>query len=140
MLYFIFCNFRNFSGLNFGVLSNGNRTYQANEPRRLNQVSTDGLICLGDSGVSPIDMSCTLTRTDIFGIPYLPVIKGVRNFLHKILTSGSKILTSGFVLDLEAQDEFDGNFSCRMKLRCSTLYFSTSETPLELRYLAQNPM
>ncbi len=31
----------------------------------------------------------------------------------------SKILTSGFVLDLGAQEEFDDNFWCRVKLRSS---------------------
>ncbi len=95
-----------------------------NEFRRLNQAFTDCLMCLGDSGGSPIDISCTLTRSDIFGIPYLPVINRVRNFLQKFLTSVSKILTSGFALDLGAQEEFDDNFSCFVKRRCSTLYFS----------------
>ena len=59
---------------------------------------------------SPIDISCILTRSEVFGLPYLLVINLVRNFLQKILTLVSKILTSGFVLDLGAQEEFDDNF------------------------------
>ena len=55
--------------------------------------------------------------------------KPCNNFLlQKIITSASKIITLGFVLDLGAQEEFDDNFWCCVKLRCSTLYFSTSET------------
>ena len=40
----------------------------------------------------------------------------------------SKIITSGFVVDHEAQEEFDNNSWCFVKFRCSTLYFATSET------------
>ena len=57
---------------------------------------------------------------------YLPVINLVIIFCNKIITSVSKIITSGFVLDLGSQEESDDNFWCFVKLRSSTLYFSTS--------------
>ena len=102
-----------------------------NDLRRQNQASTDGLGCLGGRAgplESPIDISCILTRPDFLGMPYLLVINLVINLLQKIITSVSKIITSGFVWDLGTQEEFDDNFWCFVKVRCSTLYFSTSET------------
>ena len=77
---------------------------------------------------SPIDISCILTRPDFLGMPYLLVINLVINLLQKIITSVSKIITSGFVVDHGAQEEFDNNSWCFVKFRCSTLYFATSET------------
>ena len=47
---------------------------------------------------------------------YLLVINFVINLLQKIITSVSKIITSGFVVDLGAQEEFDNNYWCFVKL------------------------
>ena len=44
-----------------------------NELRRLNQASIDGLRCLGVPSDPPIDISCTWTRSELFGMENLAV-------------------------------------------------------------------
>ena len=53
-----------------------------NELRRLNQASIDGLRCLGVPSDPPIDISCTWTRSELFGMENLAVTFVTSDFIY----------------------------------------------------------
>ena len=121
------------AGLDFGVLSDRNLASQAQIGSKWTQKSKLSIYRWFEVS----DWSTVVTYryflhpdSIIISRNTIPACnKPCNNFLlQKIITSASKIITLGFVLDLGAQEEFDDNFWCCVKLRCSTLYFSTSET------------
>ena len=74
MVYFVSETFRfGFWGLVRPKSSLPSSKTDQNELRRLNQASIDGLRCLGVPSDPPIDISCTWTRSELFGMENLAV-------------------------------------------------------------------
>ena len=74
MVYFVSETFRfGFGGLVRPKSSLPSSKTDQNELRRLNQASIDGLRCLGVPSDPPIDISCTWTRSELFGMENLAV-------------------------------------------------------------------
>ena len=105
MLNFVFFNFRNLQVWILGfcqteIQPSKSKSLQ-NEPKRLNKAFTDSLRCLGGPPESPIDISCILTRSEFFRMPYLPVINLVIIFYYRKLLHQSKKLLHRVFTDPE---------------------------------------